>query len=85
MLTGFTTALGDLAGVNAIRGHGLMIGIELERPCSELVGRALQGGLLINVTAERVIRLLPPLIMTDKQADIVVEQVSDLVRDFLTG
>ncbi len=85
MLTGFTAALGDLAGVNAIRGHGLMIGIELERPCSELVGRALQGGLLINVTAERVIRLLPPLIMTDKQADIVVEQVSDLVRDFLTG
>jgi acetylornithine/N-succinyldiaminopimelate aminotransferase len=85
MLTGFSAALADLAGVNAIRGHGLMIGIELERPCTELVGRALQGGLLINVTAERVIRLLPPLIMTDKQADIVVEQVSDLIRDFLTG
>jgi acetylornithine aminotransferase len=61
-----------------------MIGIELDRPCGELVDRALQCGLLINVTAERVVRLLPPLILTDKQADMIVEQVSDLVRDFLT-
>jgi acetylornithine aminotransferase len=62
-----------------------MIGIELDRPCGELVGRAMQGGLLINVTAERVVRLLPPLILTDKQADMIVEQVSDLIRDFLAG
>ena len=62
-----------------------MIGIELDRPCGELVGRAMQAGLLINVTAERVIRLLPPLILTDKQSDMIVEQVSDLIRDFLAG
>jgi acetylornithine aminotransferase len=62
-----------------------MIGIELDRPCGELVGRAMHGGLLINVTAERVIRLLPPLILTDKQADMIIEQVSDLIRDFLAG
>jgi acetylornithine aminotransferase len=85
MRMGFAAALDGLAGVSNIRGLGLMIGIELERPCSELVGRALQRGLLINVTAERVVRLLPPLIMTDKQADMIVAQVSDLIRDFLTG
>jgi acetylornithine aminotransferase len=60
-----------------------MLGIELDRPCAVLVGRALDQGLLINVTADRVIRLLPPLIMTDKQAGMVVEQVSILVREFL--
>jgi acetylornithine aminotransferase len=84
MHAGFTAALTGMAGVSDIRGPGLMIGIELDRPCGELVGRALQCGLLINVTAERVIRLLPPLILTDKQADMIVEQVSDLIRDFLT-
>ncbi len=85
MRTGFSAALDGLAGVSNIRGLGLMIGIELDRPCGELVGKALQRGLLINVTAERVIRLLPPLILTDKQADMIVEQVSDLIRDFLAG
>jgi len=85
MRSGFSAALGEQPGVTDIRGHGLMLGIELDRPCSELVSMALQGGLLINVTAERVIRLLPPLIMTNKQADIIVAQVSDLIRDFLKG
>jgi acetylornithine aminotransferase len=82
---GFDSALAGVAGVSNIRGLGLMIGIELDRPCGELVGRAMHGGLLINVTAERVIRLLPPLILTDKQADMIIEQVSDLIRDFLAG
>jgi acetylornithine/N-succinyldiaminopimelate aminotransferase len=85
MHSGFSSALAGLAGVSNIRGLGLMIGIELDRPCGELVSRAMQGGLLINVTAERVVRLLPPLILTDKQADMIVEQVSDLIRDFLAG
>jgi len=85
MRAGFAASLADLDGVSDIRGLGLMIGIELSRPCGELVGRALQCGLLINVTAERVVRLLPPLITTDKQADMIVQQVSDLIRDFLTG
>jgi acetylornithine/N-succinyldiaminopimelate aminotransferase len=83
MLAGFATALAGIEGVQDIRGKGLMIGIELNRPCAELVQTALMQGLLINVTAERVIRLLPPLILTEKQADMIVEQVSNLIREFL--
>jgi acetylornithine aminotransferase len=67
LLDGFTASLGGLQGVNSIRGMGLMIGIELDRPCAQLVGTALNEGLLINVTAERVIRLLPPLITTENR------------------
>jgi acetylornithine aminotransferase len=84
-LAGFSAALSGQKGVTAIRGRGLMIGIELDRPCTELVGMALEQGLLINVTAERVIRLLPPLITTVKQADMIIEHVSELVREFLAG
>jgi len=65
-----------------IRGKGLMIGIELERPCGELVKQALAQGLLINVTAERVIRLLPPLILTDQEADQIADTVAELVTAF---
>jgi len=68
--------------VIAIRSKGLMIGIELERPCGELVGQALQKGMLINVTAERVIRLLPPLILSDEEADHIVDTVAELVIAF---
>ena len=82
MLAGFSAALADLDSVIDIRGLGLMIGIELDRPCGELVSKALEQGLLINVTAERVVRLLPPLILTDKQADMIVEQVSNLIHEF---
>jgi acetylornithine aminotransferase len=82
MLAGFSSILADLDAVTDIRGLGLMIGIELDRPCGELVSKAVEQGLLINVTADRVIRLLPPLILTDKQADIIVEHVSNLVREF---
>jgi acetylornithine aminotransferase len=83
MLAGFSRALAGLDGVIDIRGRGLMIGIELDRPCSELVSRAIEQGLLINVTAERVVRLLPPLILTEKQADMIVEQVSNLIHEFI--
>lgn len=83
LLTGFSAALAGLNGVIDIRGLGLMIGIELDRPCGELVRKAIEQGLLINVTADRVVRLLPPLILTDKQADMIVEQVSTLIREFL--
>jgi acetylornithine aminotransferase len=83
ILDGLRLALGEVAGVRDIRGKGLMLGIELDRACGELVGRALDQGLLINVTAERVVRLLPPLIITLRQADILIEQVSQLVRNFL--
>ena len=58
-----------MAGVVEIRGQGLMIGIELDRPCGDLLGRAAEAGLLISVTADRVIRLLPPLILSADEAD----------------
>lgn len=83
LLDGFRKALAGVAGVVEVRGHGLMLGIELDRPCAELVRRALDRGLLINVTADRVIRLLPPLVITDKQADMIVELVTGLVGEFL--
>jgi len=85
LLEGFSNNLSGTPGVTDIRGSGLMIGIELDRPCSELVMSALQRGLLINVTANRVVRLLPPLITTDHQADMIVEKVSELIREFLAG
>lgn len=80
----FSAALAELDGVTDIRGRGLMIGIELDRPCTELVGKALAEGLLINVASERVVRLLPPLVLTEHQASMIVEQVSNLIREFLT-
>lgn len=83
LLSGFRQQLEGVAGVTDIRGKGLMLGIALDRPCGELVTRALAEGLLINVTSERVIRLLPPLILSDEQADRIVETVSTLVKDFL--
>ncbi len=79
LLGGFREALADTQGVVDIRGRGLMIGIELDRPCAELVGQALAAGLLINVTADRVVRLLPPLILSDAQADHLVGTLSDLI------
>ena len=82
---GFRDALAGVAGVVAIRGQGLMIGIELDRPCGDLAKRALAAGLLINVTAERVIRLLPPLVIRDAEAKLVVERLASLVRQFLAG
>ncbi|MGH8698844.1 MAG: aminotransferase class III-fold pyridoxal phosphate-dependent enzyme, partial [Burkholderiales bacterium] len=82
---GFRDALAGVAGVVEIRGQGLMIGIELDRPCGDLVKRALDAGLLINVTAERVIRLLPPLVIREAEAKLVVERLAPLVRRFLAG
>ncbi len=83
VLAGLADGLSGVAGVEELRGQGLMIGIELDRPCAELVGEALQQGLLINVTAERVVRLLPPLIMTLQEADQLVEQLCGLLTAFL--
>jgi len=83
MLAQFEQRLGELDGVIAIRGKGLMLGIELDRPCSELMQRALQHKLLINVTADTVVRLLPPLILTDEQADDIVSAVCELIENFL--
>ncbi|MBD3620546.1 MAG: acetylornithine transaminase [Chromatiales bacterium] len=85
LLEGFCARLGDLAGVKEIRGKGLMLGIELDRPCPELVKLALEKRLLINVTAGSVIRLLPPLILNRDEADRILDTVDALVRDFLAA
>ncbi len=82
MLSGFNKALDGVSAVTSIRGLGLMLGIELNRPCGELVAKALDDGLLINVTSQQVIRLLPPLIISDDEADQIVDGVNRLVRDF---
>jgi len=68
--------------VRELRGKGLMIGIVLDRPCGELVSKALAQGLLINVTSERVVRLLPPLIINDAEADLIATTVATLINDF---
>ncbi|MFP5505724.1 MAG: aspartate aminotransferase family protein [Gammaproteobacteria bacterium] len=83
MLEGFRRHLMDTPGVVAIRGLGLMLAVELDRPCAPLVKNALASGLLINVTAERVVRLLPPLIISDAQADRIVAETSRLITEFL--
>lgn len=75
-------AVGELETVSDIRGRGLMIGIELSHPCGELVQRALDNKLLINVTAGNTIRLLPPLIMSDEQADTLADDVCALIAAF---
>ena len=79
MLNAFKDKLEQLDGVREIRGLGLMIGIELEQDCTELVKLALEKQLLINVTSGNVIRLLPPLIIDQQQADTIVNTVSELV------
>jgi len=80
---GFSRQLAAIAGVKAIRGKGLMLGIELARPCAELVAQGSAAGLLINVTADTVVRLLPPLILDDAEADTLIEGVCALIRNFL--
>ncbi len=81
---GFSAALAGAKGVVAVRGVGLMVGIELDRACGELVGRALAAGLLINVTADKVVRLLPPLNMSREEASQLVDTLAPLIRDFLS-
>lgn len=85
LLDGFRQRLAGVSGVTAIRGCGLMLGIELDRPCPELVAQALAQGLLINVTADRVIRLLPPLILEQAQADLLLDGLGELVRGWVAG
>jgi acetylornithine/N-succinyldiaminopimelate aminotransferase len=78
-----TRELGELKGVTEIRGQGLMIGIELDRPCGVLLSRAMEAGLLLSVTADKVIRLLPALILTTEEADQIVALLVPLVKQFL--
>ena len=80
---GFSDALQGVNGVKEIRGQGLMIGIELDRPCGDLVKHALGKGLLINVTADSVIRLLPPLVLTQDEAQQLLDILCPLIKEFL--
>lgn len=82
---GLAQALKGVTGMVDIRGQGLMIGIELDRPCGELVTRGLAAGLLINVTADKVVRLLPPLTFSADEGRELVVRLSGLIRDFLAA
>jgi acetylornithine/N-succinyldiaminopimelate aminotransferase len=75
--------LAGVAGVVEIRGQGLMLGIELARPCGDLLKRAMDAGLLISVTADRVVRLVPPLVITGEQVEQVAQILCPLIKDFL--
>jgi acetylornithine/N-succinyldiaminopimelate aminotransferase len=77
--------LAGLSAVTDIRGNGLMIGIELDRPCGAVVTAGLNAGILINVTADKVVRLLPPLVMSDAEADELVDTLATVLKAFLAG
>jgi acetylornithine aminotransferase len=83
MLAGLAAALKDAPGVVEVRGRGLMIGIELEQPCGELVGKALDAGLVVNVTAENVLRLLPALVISEDESRQVLERLLPVIRAHL--
>ncbi len=85
MLQSFKDKLAGHEGVKDVRGLGFMFGIELNMPCAPLVKQALAEGLLINVTAESVIRLLPPMIINAEEAELIVDKVCKLVLDFLSS
>ncbi|MDP2144226.1 MAG: acetylornithine transaminase [Gallionella sp.] len=80
---GFAAQLSGVSGVKTIRGQGLMLGIELDRPCGDLVKLALAQGLLINVTADSVVRLLPPLVMSQDEAQLLIDGLCPLIKAFL--
>jgi len=75
--------LAGLAGVKDVRGQGLLVGIELDRPCGDLVKIALAEKLLINVTSDNVVRLIPPLVMTQAEASLLIDKLAGLIRTFL--
>ena len=80
---GFAAELKDTMGVVTVRNAGLMIGIELDRPCGDLVKMALADKVLINVTADKVVRLLPPLVINEVEAKELVKRLSALIKVFL--
>ena len=80
---GLERELADVPGFVEIRGQGLMLGIQLDRPCGELLSRAAKAGLLISVTADSVVRLLPPLILTADEAAQIVVILAPLIKAYL--
>ncbi len=82
---GLAEAFAGVGGVVDIRGQGLMLGIELDRPCGELLQQAAQAGLMLSVTADRVIRLVPPLILSEDEAAQIIAILAPLVKKFLAS
>jgi acetylornithine aminotransferase len=80
---GLERELGGLRGVKEIRGAGLMLGIELDRPCGVILNRAAEAGLMLSVTADSVIRLVPPLILSADEAAQIVAILAPIVKAFL--
>jgi acetylornithine aminotransferase len=80
---GLKRELAGVAGVKEIRGLGLMLGLELDRPCGDIVKQALEAGLVTNVTADKVIRLLPPLVIAKNEAEMLVHILAPIVKKFL--
>ena len=85
ILAGFRQELENIEGIREIRGLGLLIAIELECNCTELVKLALEDGLLINVCSDNTIRLLPALIMSDEEAGLLVDKLTGLIWEFLNS
>lgn len=83
ILSGLRKALEGVEGVVEVRGQGLMMGIELDRPCSAIIRKGLEAGIVFNVTAERVIRLLPPLVYRAEHSELLVERLVPVIRAFL--
>jgi acetylornithine aminotransferase len=83
--SGFEAEFKNTNGVTVVRNAGLMIGVELDRPCGDLVKMALEAKLLINVTAENVVRLLPPLVMNENEAKELVQRLATLIKTFLNS
>ncbi|MEO7338525.1 MAG: aminotransferase class III-fold pyridoxal phosphate-dependent enzyme, partial [Caldimonas sp.] len=83
LMAALRKGLDGVDGVTEIRGQGLMIGVELDRPCGVLLGRAAEAGLMLSVTADRVIRLLPALILSRDEAAQMAAILIPLVKEFL--
>ena len=83
--TAFEAEFKNTTGVTTVRNAGLMIGIELDRPCGDLVKMALSAKLLINVTADNVVRLLPPLVMNESEAKELVQRLAVVIKTFLNS
>lgn len=81
--TALATQLMNVPGVKEVRGRGLMIGVELDRPCGVLVNRCADAGLLLSVTADTVVRMVPPLILSGAEADEIVAKLVPLIKAFL--
>jgi len=83
LLAQLQDALLSIKGVIAVRGKGLLIGIELDRPCRDLLAMSAEQGVLISTTAEKVVRLVPPLIITKEQTDLIVNVLARVIPQFL--